>query len=186
MHAVRCRCHPRGGFWPGRNGSHRCLFVPATGWYDMVAREVDAVRHQGWSHGYLGLCQARCVGSDAESFVSRMIAQRGATQAGRYRVDPSAQREGNYRGGDHGGSYRGRPVYFVCAAFFELRVRDWLHRHLTVDERVVIENVSQNYAAIALQGPKSRDVLAAVTQAPLDNNSFRWLTAQSIRSPGLI
>ena len=75
--------------------------------------------------------------------------------------------------------------YFVCAAFFELRVRDWLHRHLTADERVVIENVSQDYAAIALQGPKSRDVLAGVTQASLDNNSFRWLTAQSISITGV-
>ena len=40
------------------------------------------------------------------------------------------------------------------------------------------------WAALALQGPASRDVLAAVTDTPLDNAHFRWLSAQPIEIAG--
>ena len=45
-------------------------------------------------------------------------------------------------------------------------------------------NLSNDWAALALQGPCSRDVLAACADAALDNASFRWLTAQEINVAG--
>ena len=51
-------------------------------------------------------------------------------------------------------------------------------------EDVRIDNVSKELAAIALQGPRSRELLAAVTQAPLDNESFPWLTGRRIAVAG--
>jgi len=44
--------------------------------------------------------------------------------------------------------------------------------------------LSDSWGALALNGPKARDVLAACTQARLDNVSFRWLSAQRIRVAG--
>ena len=155
------------------------------GWYDMVAREVDAVRHQVGLMDISAFAKLDVSGPDAESFVSRMIANRVPRKLGGIVLTHLLNEKGTIEAETTVVRIEEDRFYFVCAAFFELRVRDWLHRHLTVDERVVIENVSQNYAAIALQGPKSRDVLAAVTQAPLDNNSFRWLTAQSISIAGV-
>ena len=42
-------------------------------------------------------------------------------------------------------------------------------------------NRSTEWAALSLNGPYSRDVLAACTDAPLNNESFRWLSAQEIK-----
>ena len=74
--------------------------------------------------------------------------------------------------------------YLVLAAFFETRILDWLARNRRPDEQVRIENVSNDFGAVALQGPRSREVLARVTLAPLDNASFPWLTAQRIAVAG--
>ena len=45
-------------------------------------------------------------------------------------------------------------------------------------------NRSDDWAALNLQGPASRAVLAAAGEARLDNASFRWMTAQEIGIAG--
>jgi dimethylglycine dehydrogenase len=47
-----------------------------------------------------------------------------------------------------------------------------------------IINRSSDWAAIALQGPRARDILGACTDANLDNGAFRWLSAQEIEIAG--
>ena len=73
--------------------------------------------------------------------------------------------------------------YLTCAAFSEQRMLDHLHAH-RADAVVEIVNKSDTWVAIALQGPKSREVLRANTNSALDNASFRWLSAQSIDLTG--
>ncbi len=73
--------------------------------------------------------------------------------------------------------------YLVCAAFFETRLTDYLRQRQGGDD-VTITVLSTQWSALALQGPKSRDVLAACTPAPLDNASFKWLSAQEIEIAG--
>ena len=69
--------------------------------------------------------------------------------------------------------------YLVCAAFFEQRLLDHLAEQRK-DETVTVTALSSTWGALSLNGPKSRDVLAACTNARLDNSSFRWLSAQQI------
>jgi dimethylglycine dehydrogenase len=73
--------------------------------------------------------------------------------------------------------------YLVCAAFFEQRLIDHITQH-AVDSDFELANRSVEWGALALQGPASRDVLAAVTNTPLDNARFRWLSAQQIEIAG--
>jgi len=44
--------------------------------------------------------------------------------------------------------------------------------------------LSDSWSALSLNGPRSRDILGACTDAPLDNKSFRWLSAQQITVAG--
>ena len=73
--------------------------------------------------------------------------------------------------------------YLVCAAFFETRLTDYLSQRQDGAD-VSIAVLSTQWSALALQGPKSRDVLAACTPAPLDNANFKWLSAQQIEIAG--
>ena len=58
-------------------------------------------------------------------------------------------------------------------------VRAWLRRHLG-DARVAATDVTSAYAQLNVQGPRSREVLQAVTSADLSNAAFPFRSARSI------
>ena len=60
---------------------------------------------------------------------------------------------------------------------------DHLARH-GAGARIEVRNLSEEFGALALQGPNARDVLARVTDAPLDNAGFPWLAARQIDVAG--
>ncbi len=62
---------------------------------------------------------------------------------------------------------------------------DWLTQHVAPGEDVTVTNISDDYGNLVIAGPKSRDVLARVTDADLSNAGFRWLTAQEIEIAGV-
>ena len=70
--------------------------------------------------------------------------------------------------------------YLVCAAFFEQRLLDHLHGNRK-DDDLTITSKSDNWSALALNGPRSRDVLGKCTTAELSNESFPWLKARNIK-----
>jgi len=73
--------------------------------------------------------------------------------------------------------------YLVCAAFFEQRLLDHLAVHQNGEDAEVILR-SDDWGALALNGPRARDVMAACTSADLSNSGFRWLSAQEIEVAG--
>ena len=150
------------------------------GWYDMVAREVEAVRERVGIMDITAFAKIDVSGPDAEPFVSRMIANRVPRRVGGIVLGHVLNERGTIEAETTVVRVEEDRFYFVLAAFFETRLLDWLVRHRRPDEHVRIENVSSALGAIALQGPQSREVLARVTQAPLDNASFPWLTARHI------
>ena len=49
---------------------------------------------------------------------------------------------------------------------------------------VTITNLTHDHNALMIAGPQSREVLSAITDAPLDNASFPWLAARQIQIAG--
>jgi dimethylglycine dehydrogenase len=75
--------------------------------------------------------------------------------------------------------------YLVCAAFFEQRLLDHLRgARIFGENSTTVTPVSDSWGALALNGPRSREVLGACTDARLDNAAFRWLSAQEITVAG--
>ena len=153
-------------------------------WHDMVAREVEAVRERAGVMDISAFAKIEVSGPDAESFTSRMIANRIPRRPGGIVLGHVLNEKGTIEAETTVVRVEDDRFYLVLAAFFETRVLDWLVRHRRPDEDVRIENVSTAFGAVALQGPRSREVLARVTQAPLDNASFPWLTARRIAVAG--
>ena len=78
----------------------------------------------------------------------------------------------------------GDRFYALSAAAAELRDLDVLSQGVRPGETVNIENVTQSRGVIVVSGPRSRDVLSRLTDTPLDNEHFRWLSAQEITVAG--
>ena len=151
--------------------------------HDVVGAEVAAVRKGVGVMDITAFTKIEVAGTGAEDMLQRLVANRLPRRVGGIALT-------------HLLNHRGRieievtiirlaedRFYIVCAAFFEQRLLDHLARKGGDGEARVI-NRSTEWGALALQGPKSRQVLGAVTDAPLDNASFRWLSAQEINIAG--
>ncbi|MFO1324093.1 MAG: FAD-dependent oxidoreductase [Burkholderiales bacterium] len=70
--------------------------------------------------------------------------------------------------------------YFVTGSALGVRDRSTIERHLPGDGSVTIVEHTSAKAVLNICGPRSRDVLAALTDAPLDNASFPYMSAREL------
>ena len=70
--------------------------------------------------------------------------------------------------------------YFVTGSALGVRDRSTIERHLPADGSALIIDHTSAKAVLNLCGPKSRDVLAQLTDAPLDNASFPYMSAREL------
>ena len=150
---------------------------------DMIAQEVHAVREAAGIMDVTAFTKVMVEGPGAHDLLDRLTANKmpqkvGSitlthmlNRAGRIELETTIVRMGEAR------------FYLVCAAFFEQRLLDHLH-HQREQEDVTIPALSDQWGALSLNGPRARDILAACTDSPLDNASFRWLSGQEITIAG--
>ena len=67
--------------------------------------------------------------------------------------------------------------YFVTGSALGVRDRSTIERHLPADGSVEIDDHTSAKAVLNVCGPRSRDVLAQLTDAPLDNANFPYMSA---------
>ncbi len=70
--------------------------------------------------------------------------------------------------------------YVVSAGAAERYDSDYLRKALPADGSVGLRNITTSRGCFVIAGPRSRDLLSKLTDTPLDNASFPWLTGQTI------
>ncbi|WP_343115680.1 FAD-dependent oxidoreductase [Ostreiculturibacter nitratireducens] len=146
--------------------------------HDIVGAEVRAVRERAGIMDISAFTKVEVSGPDAATFLDRLVPNKlpavgriGLTHLlndnGRIELETTIVRLAEDR------------FYFVCAAFFEQRLVDYL-TFARKGEDVAITNRSTDWGALTLNGPLSRDILGACTGADLSNAGFRWMTAREI------
>ncbi|MEM9104924.1 MAG: FAD-dependent oxidoreductase [Pseudomonadota bacterium] len=151
--------------------------------HDMVGHEVKAVREAVGIMDVTAFTKVEVSGDDAEAFLDGLAANRLPKKIGGIVLTHLLNRRGRIEIELTIVKLGENRYYLVCAAFFEQRLLDHLAAH-RVNEAVAFTNLSTEWSALALQGPRSRAVLAQTTDSALDNASFRWLTAQEISIAG--
>jgi dimethylglycine dehydrogenase len=71
--------------------------------------------------------------------------------------------------------------FLITAAVAELHDLEWLRKHLPENSGISLENATERFTCQILSGPKSRDILAEVTDADL---GLPWLSHQSCKIAG--
>ena len=153
-------------------------------WFDAVTAEVKAVRERAGIMDISAFAKIEVSGPDAASFIDRITPNRLPSQPGRIalthllncngriELETTVVRMGNDR------------FYFTCAAFFEQRLIDYLTFNKHSGEDAIVRNLSDDWGALTLNGPRARDILSACSDAALDNEVFPWLRAQEITVAG--
>ena len=151
--------------------------------HDMVGAEVAAVRTAAGIMDVTAFTKVMVEGTDAYALLDRLTANRMPQKVGSISLTHMLNRLGRIELETTIVRMAEDKFYLVCAAFFEQRLLDHLAQH-RADADVTITALSSDWSALSLNGPKSRDILGACTDAALDNANFRWLSAQTLRIAG--
>jgi dimethylglycine dehydrogenase len=153
--------------------------------FEVVRDECLAVRERVGILDLSGFAKYEVSGPDAEAFLNRLCANRMPTKDGGIVLAHILSTNGRIAGEITVTRLAADRFYLLSAAGAELRDLDHLVQGRLDNEKVEIENVTDERGVLVLAGPKAREVLSQLTDAPLDNEHFRWLTGQEIKVAGV-
>jgi dimethylglycine dehydrogenase len=154
--------------------------------FEVVAEECRAVRERVGVLDLSSFTKHDVTGPDAEVFLNRVLANRisrrkcgiilthGLTDKGRIESEYTITRLDD----EH--------FYLLSAAAAELRNTDQLLQRKQDNEQVTIKNITEEWGTLVLAGPRSRELLAKITNADLCNEHFPWLTGKEIEIAGVM
>ena len=150
---------------------------------DLVAAEVAAVRTSAGIMDISAFTKIEVSGPDAAALLDRLTANRLPQKVGGIGLTHMLNERGRIELETTIVKLDDARYYLVCAAFFEQRLLDHIARHQG-DADIAVTCLSESWGALAINGPQSRAIMQQVTDAPLDNANFKWLSAQEITIAG--
>ena len=117
-------------------------------------------------------------GPGAEAWLDHLVANKVPTKVGRMALCHALTKRGGIRSEFTITKLGPDEFYVVSAGAAERYDADYLQKHLPIDGSVQLSNITMQRGCFVLAGPRARDVLAKLTDTPLDNASFPWLTGQ--------
>ena len=173
------------------NGWERALFYrPSPGFeetpgfgftesFDVVAREVEAVRSGVGVAEVSGFNRIEITGADALDWLDGLMCGRVPRKAGKVGLAYFLSDIGTVKGEATLAVLDDQTVWFGSAAAAELHDMDWLGAHLPADGSVALRSLTATHTILVVAGPGSRALLQAVAPRP-DWGTFPWLTARRV------
>ena len=152
--------------------------------FELVREECMAVREQVGLLDLSGFAKYDVTGPDAATMLDRLCANR-LPKRGRIALTHLLSEGGRIGAEATITRLDDEAFYVLSAAGAELRDLDHLQQGVSPDEQVRIANVTDRRGVLVLAGPHARDVLARVTEAPLDSGAFPWLSGREIDVAGM-
>jgi dimethylglycine dehydrogenase len=117
-------------------------------------------------------------GPGAAAWLDGLVANQVPGRAGRMALCHALTQRGGIRSEFTITKIADEHFYVVSAGAAERYDTDYLQKALPLDGSVILRNLTGARGCFALGGPASRNVLAKLTDAALDNAAFPWLSAQ--------
>ena len=152
--------------------------------FDVVRDEVAAVHERVGVLDLTGFAKYDIGGPGAEAFLNRVCANQVPRTTGGIALVHLLSPGGRIQGEMTVTRLGVDSFYALSAAAAELRDQDLLTQSLAPGESVQIENVTEQRGVLVVSGPRSRELLARLTDADLGNDAFRWLRGREIHIAG--
>jgi len=127
-------------------------------------------------------------GPGAESWLNSILTNRAPTAIGRVTLSYLLTERGGVRAEFTLTRIGPERFYLISAGALETHDFDVLEKLLPADNSVRLDKMTTQRGVLVLAGPRSREVLAKVTDIDVSNKAFPWLTARrlSIKVAGVI
>lgn len=151
--------------------------------FDLIASEVRNVQTNVGLTEVNGFNRIEITGADRHAFLDRMMCGAVTKRNGRVGLGYLLNHHGmikaeatvaNIPASDRGPAR----VWFGSAAAAEWHDLDWLSTHLRQDEDVHLNSLTNEQTILVLAGPKSREVMQAVSRADWSAEAFPWLSVR--------
>ena len=192
------RLQAAGALFGARGGWERAVYYARSGdppgaevsfrrpqWHRAVARECAAVASGVALLDMPGFGRFEVAGAGAAAWLDRLIAGQ---------LPPPGRTGLGYFCSPRGGIVTemtvthlpGGRLLLMGAAAAERHDAEWLRTHLgSGPAGVHIANQTEQFGALILAGPRTRELLTAVTDADLSSSAFPWLAARSLHIAGV-
>jgi dimethylglycine dehydrogenase len=150
-------------------------------WHETVGRECRAVRSRVGVLDQSSFAKYEVSGPGASAFLDRLSANKLPARIGRMALTQMCTPQGGIECDVTVTKLAEDHYYVVSAAATELHDYDWIARHLPDDGSVTLENTTSRVAVLTLAGPRSRDLLQALTDADCSKKAFPFFRCKSMR-----
>ncbi len=116
----------------------------------------------------------RFTGSGAESFLARLMTNK-MPKTGRIILTPMLNPQGKLIGDFTIAKAKDDCFYMWGSSQAQIYHMRWLEAHLPTDGSVKIERLDMKMVGLSIAGPKSRDVLQAMTDEDVSNAAFKFM-----------
>jgi len=190
---VNQRLAAKGARFGARGGWERAVYFPRAG--DAGDRPELSFRRPGWHVAVERECAAvaqRVAVLDLPGFTKFEVTGPGASAWLNHMVAGTVPRPGrtalNYFCAPNGGIVTEMTItalapeqyWLISAAAGERHDEHWLREHLPEGGTVRVDNLTARFGTLIVVGPKSRELLSALTSAELSNEAFPWLAVRTI------
>ncbi len=182
-----------GAVWGQRYGWERPnWFAPAgverkdiwsfrrSNWWEHVGNECRTLREKVGLIDLSPFTKHQVTGSGAEEFLNHICANAVPKKTGRTCLTHALTKTGGVRSEFTVTKLAEEQYFVVSSGAAERYDGDFLMKAMPADGSVRISNITTSRGTLVVAGPSSRDLLSKLTDTPLDNDSFPWLTAQTI------
>ena len=153
--------------------------------FDPVAAECKCVEERVGIADLTAFSKYMVTGSDAEAFLNRLGANRVAKRQGGISLTHMLTDLGGIES-EIAITRLADDRYFLTSAIVaQQHDYDWMTQQIQPGEDVEVKDITDGMGMLAIAGPRSRDLLAKLTDTDLTNASFRWLTGQEIKVAGV-
>jgi 4-methylaminobutanoate oxidase (formaldehyde-forming) len=149
-------------------------------WFEYQGEEHMAVRDGVGLYDLTSMGKFLVQGRDAEQVLQKLCSNDIAGPVGKVVYTPVLNQRGGFETDVTVTRFSEDSFFIVTAAATVVHDYDHFKRLIPEDARAAITDVTHAYAMLAIMGPKSRDLLQALTPADLSNDAFPYGTAKEI------
>jgi dimethylglycine dehydrogenase len=149
-----------------------------TNWFGHVGAECRRLRERVGVIDLTPFTKHLVEGPGAEAWLDGLVANKVPVKTGRMALSHALTKRGGIRSEFTITKLGEGRFYVVSAGAAERYDTDLLHKRLPADGSVRLSNVTMSRGCFVVAGPRSRELLAKLTDTPLGNEAFPWLTGQ--------
>ena len=153
--------------------------------FEIVGDECRAVRERVGVMELPSFATFEVSGPGAEAFLDRLCANRMPRREGGIVLAHALSENGRYATEFTVTRLPGDRFFILAGAVAFQRDLDLMHSALRPDDPVTITDLTLERDTLIVAGPRSRELLAKLTDSDLGSESFPWLTGKEIKVAGI-